>query len=126
MEQATRPDPEDTAGERRLRELFNAAATDYVDDAGFTSRVLGRLPVARRSRSQRRLILLGGAVLLGCALAQLLAGPALPKFGAELWILLRQWSGLSLTFAGVTLDVASLVLLTAGAGIGGWAATRVK
>jgi hypothetical protein len=45
----------------------------YIDDDGFTTRVLQQLPPRRQSRSSRSVILLG-ITLIACALAYLLSG----------------------------------------------------
>jgi hypothetical protein len=45
----------------------------YIDDDGFTARVVQQLPARRQSRSSRSVILLG-ITLLACALAYLLSG----------------------------------------------------
>jgi hypothetical protein len=45
----------------------------YIDDDGFTARVVQQLPRRQRSRSSRSVILLG-VTLIACALAYLLSG----------------------------------------------------
>ena len=45
----------------------------YIDDDGFTARVVQQLPRRRQSRSSRSVILLG-VTLIACALAYLLSG----------------------------------------------------
>ena len=45
----------------------------YIDDAGFTAKVVQQLPAPRRSRSSRHVILLGFAVI-GALVAYLLSG----------------------------------------------------
>lgn len=55
----------DEALDRQLRD-----AASYIDDAGFTARVLGRLPAQqRRSPQSLRIFILMGLTLLGSALA---------------------------------------------------------
>ena len=45
----------------------------YIDDDGFTARVVQQLPPRRQSRSSRSVILLG-ITMIACALAYLLSG----------------------------------------------------
>ena len=54
--------------DRQLRE-----AAPYIDDNGFTTRVLQRLPVARPQRQSLRAVILIGITVLGCALAYVLS-----------------------------------------------------
>ena len=50
----------------------------YIDDAGFTARVMQQLPARQRSRSMRAVILLG-VTFVACAIAYVLSG-----YGASL------------------------------------------
>ncbi len=45
----------------------------YIDDGGFTARVVQQLPAARQSRSGRAVILLG-VTLIACIVAYLISG----------------------------------------------------
>ncbi len=54
--------------DRQLRE-----AAPYIDDAGFTARVLQKLPPPRARRESLRAIILLGITLLGSALAYVLS-----------------------------------------------------
>src|SRR5947209_18033610 len=54
--------------DRQLRE-----AAPYIDDDGFTARVLQKLPVARLQRQSLRAMILIGTTLLACALAYVLS-----------------------------------------------------
>jgi hypothetical protein len=55
--------------DRRLRE-----AAPYIDDDGFTRRVLANLPAPRRGREWLRTVILIGITLLASALAYALSG----------------------------------------------------
>lgn len=54
--------------DRQLRE-----ATPYIDDDGFTTRVLQKLPAARSQRQSLRAVILIATTLLACALAYVLS-----------------------------------------------------
>jgi hypothetical protein len=62
------PELQDDWLDARLRDEVS-----YIDDAGFTARVLQQLPTRGHSRSSRSVILIG-MTLLACALAYLLSG----------------------------------------------------
>ena len=55
--------------DRQLRE-----AAPYIDDEGFTARVLQQLPPPRGGRDSLRAVILLGISLLACALAYVLSG----------------------------------------------------
>ena len=55
--------------DRQLRE-----AVPYIDDDGFTVRVMARLPAASREHQWLRAMVLFGLALLGCGIAYLLSG----------------------------------------------------
>jgi hypothetical protein len=54
--------------DRQLRE-----AAPYIDDEGFTKRVVAKLPAQRRQRRSLRAIILVGIALLGSTLAYVLS-----------------------------------------------------
>jgi hypothetical protein len=60
---------DDETLDRQLRD-----AAPYIDDEGFTARVLANLPAARRRPSQLRTIILISLTVLGCVIAYLLSG----------------------------------------------------
>ncbi len=60
---------DDETLDRRLRE-----AVPYLDDEGFTGRVMSRLPAARREPRWLRAMVLVGLSALGSAIAYLLSG----------------------------------------------------
>ncbi len=55
--------------DRQLRD-----ATPYIDDEGFTARVMARLPAARREPRWLRAMILLGLTILGSGIAYLLSG----------------------------------------------------
>jgi hypothetical protein len=63
---------ETTQGDWLDRQLRDAAP--YIDDDGFTARVLKRLPAPRQRRQSLRVTILVGITLLSSALAYLLSG----------------------------------------------------
>jgi hypothetical protein len=64
-----RPMIDDETLDRRLRE-----AVPYIDDEGFTARVMSSLPVARREPQWLRAMILVGLTALGSAVAYLVSG----------------------------------------------------
>jgi len=60
---------DDETLDRQLRE-----AMPYIDDEGFTARVMARLPAARREPRWLRAMILLGLTLLGSAVAYLVSG----------------------------------------------------
>src|ERR1022692_2964757 len=50
---------------RRLEQLLRDAAPACIDDAGFSTRVLGALPPSRRQAKTRRLALIGAGTVGG-------------------------------------------------------------
>ena len=60
---------DDETLDRQLRE-----AVPYINDDGFTARVIARLPVARREPQWLRAMIVLGLALLGSGVAYLLSG----------------------------------------------------
>ena len=60
---------EDETLDRQLRE-----AAPYIDDDGFTARVMAKLPAARREPRWLRAMVLLGVTVLGSGVAYLLSG----------------------------------------------------
>jgi len=60
---------DDEALDRQLRE-----AVPYINDDGFTARVIARLPAARREPQWLRAMIVVGLALLGSGVAYLLSG----------------------------------------------------
>jgi hypothetical protein len=60
---------DDETLDRQLRD-----AMPYIDDEGFTARVMARLPAARREPRWLRAMILVGLTLLGSGIAYLLSG----------------------------------------------------
>ena len=60
---------DDETLDRQLRE-----AVPYINDDGFTARVIGRLPAARREPQWLRAMIVLGLALLGTGVAYLLSG----------------------------------------------------
>jgi hypothetical protein len=96
--------------DRQLRE-----AAPYIDDEGFTARVLQQLPPPRRGRDSLRAVILLGITLLASALAYVLSDggrflvvamarlTALPTF----WLLTLAFSaGLLLMVGGVVAAIS--------------------
>src|SRR5438034_7739639 len=61
---------DDETLDRQLRE-----ATPYIDDEGFTARVMAKLPAARREPRWLRAMIFLGLTLVGSGIAYLLGGP---------------------------------------------------
>jgi hypothetical protein len=117
-------DPLAAAEERRLQQLFRDGATDYIDDAGFTARVLGRLPVARQQREWRRRLLLGAAALAGAAGAAVLAGPELAGRLDAWWAWLVTWTARPVPGIETMATFGSLTALLGTLVVAWWASPR--
>ena len=115
------PDFDDAAEERRLQALFQAGEPGYIDDAGFTARVLGRLPVARRHRQCRRWLLVSLATLVGGGLCGLLGGADLLAAWSTGWALAKAWSLQPVPGAAQLLTLGSALLLVVSLGVCWWA-----
>ena len=113
-----------SAEDRRLEALLRAYASDYIDDAGFTAAVIGRLPHTRQVQTRRRLCLLGGALVLGVAAVAVLAGPALVEQGRIAGDWLRECGSRPVPYFGDLLSLALLAVGFAGAAFGLRACSR--
>jgi len=67
---------DDTTLDRQLRE-----AAPYIDDDGFTARVVANLPASRRDPARLRAAVILGLTVLGCAIAYVLTGGGRQLFG---------------------------------------------
>ena len=97
--------------DRQLRE-----AAPYIDDDGFTARVVKKLPAPRRRRDSLRAVILLGITLLASALAYVLSdGGRFVSVGVErlailpmLWIFaLALASGVVMTGLGLAAAISS-------------------
>jgi len=82
------------------------AEAPYIDDAGFSSRVVAQLPV-HRSRNSLRAVILLAATVVASAIAYVVSGDG--RFIVEAFAHLTQWSLLML----VLLAIGCGFLLTA-------------
>jgi hypothetical protein len=79
---------DDDALDRQLRD-----AVPYIDDEGFTARVMGSLPTAPREQHWLRAMILLGLTILGSGVAYLLSGSSVRQGIIQLssfpiWLLL--------------------------------------
>lgn len=125
MKPSLNPESEDAgaAEDRRLQVLLRDSAPDYIDDAGFTSAVLQRLPASRPRYARRRLWLVGAALVLGSASAAALAGPAVVDQGGPVWDWVLGCCTRPVPYLGETVSIGSLLAGLAAAGLG-WRAYR--
>ena len=93
---------DDETLDRQLRE-----AVPYIDDNGFTARVLANLPAARREPQWLRAMILVGLAALGSAVAYLLSGGGsfvrdgiIQLSGFPIWLLLVFTFGCGLVVGG--------------------------
>ena len=75
---------DDETLDRQLRE-----AAPYIDDDGFTARVMARLPAARREPRWLRAMILLGMTLLGSGVVYLLPGVAVAYI--RVWLRFGGW-----------------------------------
>ena len=118
--------PSTAEEERCLREIFRAAEPPYLEDAGFTARVVGRLPASRAHRAQRRLVLVGVATVIGGVIAVLLAGPELIEAGGAIWSVVREWSLHPVPLVGSAFTLGSLAVLLGAVAVGWWSYSRER
>ncbi len=57
-----------------LEKMLSENTSSYIDDAGFTARVVASLPPARARVERRRSLLIIGGAFVGCAIAWALGG----------------------------------------------------
>jgi hypothetical protein len=91
--------------DRELRE-----AAPYIDDAGFTARVLQQLPPPRRGRDLLRAAILLGMTLLASALAYVVSGG-----GRFVTMTLERLAALPALWVFVLALASSLVIAAVGA-----------
>jgi hypothetical protein len=118
------PDPLTDVEERRLRQLFRHETSDYIDDAGFTARVMGRLPAARRRRESRRTLLVGLGALLGCTVAALRGGEASWTLLRAGWAFVEKWSEFPVPGLEAIATAGSIVALVGALVVAGWYTRR--
>jgi hypothetical protein len=97
---------DDETLDRQLRE-----AAPYIDDDGFTARVMARLPEARRQPRWLRTMILLGLTILGSGIAYLLSGGFVRNGLIQLstfpiWLLLVFAFGCGLVIGGFAVIVA--------------------
>ena len=63
------------ADDSKLSQLMKNRKTEYIEDSGFTSRVMAALPRDRRIAGNRRRLLILASLLLSVPLSLFLAGP---------------------------------------------------
>ena len=85
MPENFQPVPPMDSDDSKLNRLMKEHKSDYIEDSGFTSRVMAALPRHRRiAGSRRRIILIASSSLLSVLLALVLAGPGfLPGLFAQ-------------------------------------------
>jgi len=106
--------------------MLRESSSAYIDDGGFTARVVAALPPDRRRAETRRMLLVSGGALLGTALALVVAGPQLVDFGLLVAGSLAAWGAAPVPGLGPAFTVASAVAaLAVGAG-GWWAWARAR
>jgi hypothetical protein len=91
--------------DKELRE-----AAPYIDDAGFTARVLQQLPPPRRSRDLLRAAILLGTTLLASVLAYIVSGG-----GRFVGVTIERLAGLPALWVFVLALASSLVVAAVGA-----------
>ena len=101
--------------EQREEDWLDAKLRDdvpYIDDDGFTSRVVQQLPV-RRQRSKARAVILAGMTLLAAAIAFLVAGGRSFAFEMLGWAAVMPLSVLYIITIGCGLLVTAVAVYAA-------------
>jgi hypothetical protein len=108
------------ASDRQLEQSLRDATPAYLDDAGFSAKVLRALPPSRCSTNRRRWTLAVTGAGVGIAAAALLGGASIAESGIRLAHLLATWSNLPVTLPGAPLTVGTVVSLLAVLACGLW------
>ncbi len=106
--------------------MLREAAPMYIDNAGFTAKVLMALPRARRRVETRRLLLLLGSALLGTVITLVLAGNQLVAFGTLVTGHLARWGAVPVPWLGSTFTIATAAAAIAIAAAGWWGWSRAR
>ena len=113
-------------GDDRLESMLRSSMSSYVDDAGFTARVLTALPEPRQRRERRRVGLLLGAGALGCVGATLLgAGSAVP-LAETMLTRLEGWSSLPVPGLGSMATMGTSAVLVVALVTGWWSRSSAR
>ncbi len=120
------PDAPASGDDHQLEQMLRKVSSAYIDDAGFTARILGALPAPRRRAERRRNGLLLGAAALGCGLATVLGGSDSITFVATTMEELVAWSALPVPGLGSAFTVGVLACWIMTAAAGWWAWSRMR
>ncbi len=115
-----------SADDARIEKMLREAAQHYVEDGGFTNRILAALPPPRRRAERRRSALLVGAVLLGCGQVAVLGGSGVVAFLSTLTERLAAWSALPVPGLGAAGTAGVLACWVLAVAAGGWAWARSR
>jgi hypothetical protein len=120
------PPEQSPADDARIERMLRDSSQTYIEDAGFTARIMGALPSPQRRADRRRSALLLGAVLLGCGHVAVFGGSSLVALVATMIEWLAAWSVLPVPVLGATFTVGVLAcwVLVLAAGWWAWARTR--
>lgn len=117
------PAPEDDA---RIEQLLSDSAQPYIDDAGFSERILSALPPQRRRAERRRTALLLCATLLGCGYVAVFSRSDLIAFLAAMMERLAAWGALPVPGLGAVFTVGVLAFWIMALGASWWAWARTQ
>ena len=106
--------------------MLRESSQTYIDDAGFTGRILGALPPSRRRADYRRAILLLGATALGCGCVALAGGSDLVAFLSAMVERLAAWSMLPVPGLSAAFTVGVLACWALALAAGWWAWMRAR
>jgi hypothetical protein len=115
-----------SADDARIEKLLREASQHYIEDGGFTHRILVALPPSRRRAERRRRVLLIGAALLGCGQVAVFGGSGVGAFLSTLMKGLAAWSALPVPGLGAACTVGVLACWVLAVAAGGWAWVRSR
>ena len=119
-------DASSSGDDDRLEQMLRESSSAYIDDAGFTARIMGLLPAPRRGAERRRNGLLLGAAALGCGLTAVLGGANLVAFVGTTLERLAAWIVFPVPGLGATFTVGVLGCWIMTVAVGWWAWERLR
>ena len=117
------PDSDQPGNDAWLEKMLREHPSHYIDDDGFTSRVVSALPPRSNHGERMRTVLILGAALIGCLMAFLMIEPLTVESLSELLSPLIAFALSPIPGTGAVLQYGSLAAMLFAA-IFGWRTYR--